>query len=281
LPTFQKAAERLFSADASGPMKDEKWLERLVMLFRRLARSVALTMLLVVRIRPMLDRLSNHAIQDMALEKQEEKRCETYTGLSAELAKISPSAATAVTQTLSNIVVNHAEAKERVERDFRALEHLWQDVFDVLMAEIIKVIGAGVDNALEALKLAGQDVVDAVYAAAPQPLKRKARDGAPYGKDSEHAGGTEPALTPEEGECHESKRRRLAGTSPRWPVAAADEFRPLAPAESGVNTFLRELKDQFEMQARSLDTLAQENSHVGVGPACFHALGRRMNSFCS
>jgi hypothetical protein len=211
-----------------------------------------------------LYRLSDDVIQDTSEQAREEKKWHDFTELSATLSKVSPSAAKVISQTLTTVASRQTEAKERLDHDFKALGYLWEDVFDLFVAEITRVIRTELQTAIESLTSAGQNAVDAVSSTCNVPSKRKISNASRFGKDSngDSRSGRSRAdyfsmrNALEDGECRDGKRRRVDERSTHEATA------PEEPESMEVNVFLQELKEKIERQARSLDFLAQENSRV-------------------
>lgn len=197
---------------------------------------------------------------------------QTYRELSTTLSQISTSAAAAVAPILEEITNNHFKAKERVEREFMLLGHLWEDVFDVFVSGITGVVDSSLRDALTVLRRQEEDTVKTVALTAVNATKRKSTS--PLGKHGESDGSGVPAILEFEsqparssirdGRSHDTKRRRLTGQ-------ASGSFHRLeetsvnvtgTTTDSNLQGILRELTLKMEAQTQSLATLTEENAQV-------------------
>jgi hypothetical protein len=271
--TLQREAENV-SMDPSNPegaaphSGEQKWTEKMIALFRHLARLLYPSVGSKIYSHSFdSERLSNYTIQDTVTQYETERKCQEYTELSIEIAKLTPTAASIVTRACDNITEKHANAKKRVEDDFEALKDLWEDVFELFVTGVTKTIGCQLETALATLNSTGREVIKSVSAASPTVPKRKLSDAYlrrdPIADVTARPIRTESKYVPSclgEDEFREGKRRRVASISSQRGAAVDDSKNFAANREADI--FLQELKERLEMQARSLDFLTQENSQA-------------------
>ncbi|KAF7304865.1 C3H1-type domain-containing protein [Mycena kentingensis (nom. inval.)] len=121
-----------------GGADENKRAERLVELFRSLAN------------------LSNEIVASTAAHEKAGEKLTKYNEISSALSRISQAAATSVAPTLADIMLRHEQCKHRVDENFKALGGLWEEVFDVFVNEVVRVIDGKLENALVALKAEGE-----------------------------------------------------------------------------------------------------------------------------
>jgi hypothetical protein len=227
------------------------------------------------------ERLSNYAIQDTVAQHETERNCQECSELSVEIAKLTPTAASIVTRACADITAKHADAKKRVEDDFEALRHLWEDVFELFVAGVTKTISCQLETALATLNSAGRKVINSVSVVSPTVPKRKLSSASYLRRDPIGEVTARPIRTESnyvisglgEDEFREGKRRRVTSSASQRGVVADDSKSLAANREADI--FLQELKERLEMQARSLDLLTQENSEAS--PYSFFSRGEQVN----
>jgi hypothetical protein len=187
-----------------------------------------------------------------------------FTELSSELSKAAPSTAMAVTPALAAVITSHAKCKERVAARVKELDSLWENLFSILVTNIVKTTNINLEHAITSLQKE-RDAVLQSYGGSSGPLllKRKAHDqlwdelDRPMGTmtdgdgdkgtaDDEHGSDTLP-------QSPEFKRRRVESS-----VATTVK-------EEGVDLkdLLETVKSSLAMHSRALDLLAKEKQLVG------------------
>ncbi|KAJ7063283.1 hypothetical protein C8F01DRAFT_1132348 [Mycena amicta] len=170
-----------------------------------------------------LANVSNEIVVATAAHEREGEKLRTYTEISSALSRISQAAATSVAPTLADIMLRHEQCKHRVDENFKALGGLWDEVFDVFCNEIARVLDSKLQDALGALENAGKRAWGEVH----------------------------DERTPERS-SHESKRRRISGSS----------VSPSAGQDEEVEQILAQMKMKIDEQAYSLQVLTKENTEV-------------------
>ncbi|KAI0065354.1 hypothetical protein BV25DRAFT_1674783 [Artomyces pyxidatus] len=112
----------------------KKSVETIVELFRNVAK------------------ITNQATLDSAAFDKEDEKLQIYTELSDSLAKISPSAASAIGPTLANVIANHAKYRERVEADFKRLSRAWEDIFESFIQGVVHALDVQLETGLVRLR---------------------------------------------------------------------------------------------------------------------------------
>ncbi|KAF8228186.1 hypothetical protein L208DRAFT_1404222 [Tricholoma matsutake] len=74
--------------------------------------------------------LCHKATQDLEDQAREEKRLKAYTELASTLSKVSASAANLVMPALADILLKHAQCKQRADDNFKSIAKVWEEVFD-------------------------------------------------------------------------------------------------------------------------------------------------------
>jgi len=222
----------------------------------------------------LLPSISNQAVQDTAAYNSEEQKLKNYRELSSTLSEISTSAAKAVAPTLAGVIASRAKCKERVVNDLKTLGYLWEDIFDVFVQGVVGSIDSRLQDALISLKREGENAVSKVLASG-SPLKRKAGVSdslSPDGrgrlgqsdtlKEAAHtsSGGYDEGV----GDSQSHKRRRLASISLESHQDEEEVMLKIEDVDASVLAMLEDMKMKMDRQAKTVETLTQENNK-----ACF------------
>lgn len=141
---------------------------------------------------------------------------------------------------MASIVLKQATSRQSAEESFTNLEVVWEQIFDVLIAEIAKAIDESLVQALDDLRNeAGQ------FFMALEDSKRSM-------KRRNTAGGWS-----EEEEHGDRKRRRLS----RWSPSPSPRSEP-SPKLSFLHNILNEMKSKLDQQTHALQALTKENNEV-------------------
>ena len=204
--------------------------------------------------------------RDTAIQERDERKCRTYMDLSTTLAQTSSSAAKLLEPTLASLTESSTSAKDRVDRETKALGYLWEDIMDLFTTGISKTVSRQLEEALETLDAAALRSSETTLSSSA--LKRKASDHArlpPYHKESrEESPARESHYL---GTMHSGDKRRRLTDVPSPLTIPAGSPSPRA-GELEVEAFLRGLKDKVETQARTLELLARENTQVRSSICC-------------
>lgn len=201
---------------------------------------------------------SNQAVQNTAEYENEDKKLQTYTELSTTLAKISPSAATAVAPTLASITTSRMQCKERMDSDLQLVEHAWEEIFDTFAHEISAVIEVNLQNALTTLTKEGEKNVQTVIESGSS-MKRKLEAMTSEMRDvrrERRYSSREPSLRTHDDkgdrDSHKRKRPRQSSVSEN-------------PEKDGsLVNLLQDMKMVMARQTQALEALAEENSRVCI-----------------
>jgi hypothetical protein len=223
----------------------------------------------------LLPSISNQAVQDTAAYNSEEQKLKNYRELSSTLSEISTSAAKAVAPTLAGVIASRAKCKERVENNLKTLGYLWEDIFDVFVQGVVGTIDSRLQDALISLKRERENAVSKVLASGSHSLKRKAGVSdslSPDGrgrlgqsdtlKEAAHtsSGGYDEGV----GDSQSHKRRRLASISLESHQDEEEVMLKIEDVDASVLAMLEDMKMKMDRQAKTVETLTQENNK-----ACF------------
>lgn len=97
---------------------------------------------------------------------------QTFNEISATLAKISSSSTQAVAGPVADVILAHAQSKERLEQNFRLLGAAWEKIFNGLMAEFSLCLDNRLQAALSSVKNEAEIAMNGIIAGSNQ-LKRR------------------------------------------------------------------------------------------------------------
>ncbi|KAJ7219251.1 hypothetical protein GGX14DRAFT_560351 [Mycena pura] len=112
--------------------------------------------------------LSNEVVVATAAHEKEAQKLQTYTDISSALSKISPSAASSVAPALADIMLKHEQCKHRVDEGFTALGGVWEQVFDVFVTEVVRVIDSRLQGAISTIEKEREHAVEELLANTPK-----------------------------------------------------------------------------------------------------------------
>lgn len=224
--------------------------------------------------------MTNRAVQDSAALEKDSERLKTCTDLSSTLSKISSPNAAVVTPALAALTESHGKNQERVNADFRRLGHVWEDLFQTFMNEIVRSIDSEVELALERLKHEISDQLLAVrsrpFAESPTDMyrsgdeipglrKRKMADSDSMVEDRDieyaHRNIGDPGHLRDGSRVEEqlAKRRRLQDDD--LGDSSNDGFDP------EMRALVKEMKAKLKEQEDALARLQEENYRVSLTSA--------------
>lgn len=220
-------------------------------------------------------RVTNRAIRTTAAFDKDSERIRTCTDLSSTLSKISSSANAAVTPALAAAIASHGKNNERMEADFKRLGHIWEDIFQHFMNEIVHAIDSEVVLTLDRFRheLSAQMTSFTPLLHSPSPtnvrrinegdliVRKRKMDGAgamlaDRDGDMVNRNNGSPGTThlPSRGEEQGSKRRRLAGDNS---IAS-----PIDAGNADVLAMVKEMTAKLRQQEAALAKLREENDWV-------------------
>lgn len=199
---------------------------------------------------------------------EEGNKVKIYTELSATLSQISSSAATAVAPVLSELLLNQAQYKQRVEKTYAAIGSIWQEIFENILEDVDRAVDIRVDQ---------------VMAIARQEVHGRPILGVKRQRSSTGFHDGETGKRRQEGQTHNSSRmdnNRYSishddtGTSYKRPrvqrmrhvsiLSSPKSERPVKE-ERDMNmesNALKEMQLKIEQQAKALESLSRENKEV-------------------
>jgi hypothetical protein len=227
--------------------------------------------------------ISNQAVQDTAAYNSAEQKLKNYRELSSTISEISTSAAKAVAPTLAGVIASRAKCKERVENNLKTLGYLWEDIFDVFVQGVVGTIDGRLQDALISLKREGDHAVSKVLASGSRSLKRKTGVSdslSPIGRGrlgqsdtlikATHTSSAGYDDSEEVDDSQNHKRRRLASMS--LEKDEEEVMLKIEDVDASVLAMLEDMKMKMDRQAKTVETLTQENKKV-----CFLIL---LSVFC-
>ncbi|KAJ3998179.1 hypothetical protein F5050DRAFT_1275176 [Lentinula boryana] len=219
--------------------------------------------------------VSSQIIQDTVLLDQEERKLQTFNEISTTLAKISASSAASVAGPIADILLAHAQSKERLDENFRLLGSAWEKVFNSFMVEFSMGLENRLQAALASVKNEAEIALNSIKAGT-NSLKRRS-DRISMSPDPEQQGGRR-SRDHRSNEEHNSsygrgrsstrdyKRRKLAPSSRSY---SRDSRRDRGEAESrtsiaqiSLDDILNQMKMKIDQQTVSLQHLSKENEEL-------------------
>jgi hypothetical protein len=183
-------------------------------------------------------------------------------------------------------MLSHTQSKERVENTFKALGGLWENLFDLFAAEVVKVIDARQEDALTMMRGQGESIIKDILASSgglvkqkpsitnsvESSVKNKSRKEGERGRsrDLVQQNPANASYDSGHGDSRGNKRRRLASHTT---CDAGTSGQPQPPMlgdivlDERVKDILEEMKSKIDRQARSLEYLTKENKLVSPNHA--------------
>ncbi|KAJ4469454.1 hypothetical protein C8J55DRAFT_523995 [Lentinula edodes] len=249
--------------------------------------------------------VSSQIIQDTVLLDQEERKLQTFNEISSTLAKISASSAASVAGPIADILLAHAQSKERLDENFRLLGAAWEKVFNSLMVDFSMGLENRLQTALASVKNEAEIVMNGIRvesnslkrrsdraSMSPEPdrQRRRSRDhrtneehSRPYGRGRSST--------------RDRKRRKLAPSSrscsPDSGLDPKGETHSSRNSIVSLDDILNQMKMKIDQQTNSLQQLSKENEELksklqsppqgpksqrtesGSGPATSSASGKK------
>ena len=239
-------------------------------LFRELARSLSFHVFQVPSISPLINvtRLLNQVTQGADAQVREDRKIKALTELSSNIGKISKITASAVFPTVAEVLLKQAQGKQRLEDDLNTTAGIWDEIVDLLVAELCDTIDSKLDQCLKKMCEQGERLQKRVVVNA-SPISKRRRGGDDLegenenwlpltNRDHDHKQATTISLP-------EQKRRRFDEVCPpSRSDSTASISKPSAGMPLGIQDILSQMKQKIDEQAQALQTLTQENNEVCV-----------------
>ncbi|KAG6897796.1 hypothetical protein C0992_010872 [Termitomyces sp. T32_za158] len=221
-------------------------------------------------------RLVCQATEDAIAQARDEKKLKAYTELASMLSKTSSNGPTAVTPTLADILLRHAQGKQRIEDNNAAIAGVWNKVFDVLTSDISRtadsVLADAVKKITEAADLASKPILSEAsnwekqQSGQPSDASKRFVEDAVRDRFSKH----EVAKESEMDLRRDPKRRRVSNISP-----TPDMYTParsIVKDEQSMHEILSQMKSKIDEQALSLQKLMKENNEAIILDHCMNVM---------
>jgi hypothetical protein len=224
-------------------------------------------------------RLCHQATQDLENQAREEKKLKAYTELASTLSKVSAAAANPVMPALADIILKHAQCKQRAEDSFQSMGKVWAEAFDTFVTEISHAMDARLEASIRTIRQEADHLLDGLRATcSSRSLKRRrsenfcstssAEDGTTNNKGVE----TEASfMARNDGTTRGQKRRRYLDVtgfaSPEQGQKSQvqqTDIKSQNGVQLDIQDILSQMKSKIDEQAQSLQRLAKENNEVGI-----------------
>jgi hypothetical protein len=180
---------------------------------------------------------------------------------------------------LADIILKHAQCKQRAEDNFKSMGKVWAEAFDTFIIEISHAMDAKLEAAIRTVRQEADNLHDILRATcSSRGLKRRRSENfrstssADDGTANNTGMETEASfLARNDGATREQKRRRyldVAGLASPESGQKSQVKRTDIKSQSGVQLeiqdILSQMKSKIDEQAQSLQRLGKENNEVGT-----------------
>lgn len=211
--------------------------------------------------------MANEASQLTTSQIGESQKVKTYTELSATLSHISSSAAATVAPVLSELLINEAHYKQRVEETYTAIGTIWQEIFENISEDIDRVVSTRVDRLME---IARQEVHN-------RPVSSVKRQRSSTGfNDEERRQESQMRYSSRSDKNRYTTSHDYDGASGSYKrprvqsmrhssISSSHNSERLAKGDRDTKVetnILKEMQLKIEEQAKALETLCRENNEV-------------------
>ena len=206
----------------------------------------------------------NQVTQGTDTQAREDRKIKALTELSSNISKISKVTAAAVFPTVAEVLLKQAQGKQRLEDDLKSTAGVWDEIVDLLVAELCDTIDSKLEQSLKKMCEQGERLQKPAVANA-SPISKRRRGG----DDLEDENENRPPLTNRDPKqttsLPEQKRRRFDEVCPpSCSDSKASISKPSVGTPLGVQDILTQMKLKIDEQAQALQTLTQENNEVCV-----------------
>jgi hypothetical protein len=175
---------------------------------------------------------------------------------------------------LADILLKHAQYKQRAKDNAKGMAQLWAEAFDTFIVEISHAIDVKIEATMKSFCNEAKDNHGALGAAdSSRGLKRQRSEEHLRSTSSGEHGTAKTARTESEdlfagiGQAtREQKRRRFDPPLESWQKSRViqTEVGLQSSAQSEIQDILSQMKLKIDEQAQSLQKLAKENNKVGA-----------------
>ncbi|KAG6877705.1 hypothetical protein C0993_004800 [Termitomyces sp. T159_Od127] len=230
----------------SSPIRLDWHQEEVVSLFRELSRLVS------------------QATEDARAQARDDKKLKAYTELSSILSKTSSNVPTAVTPTLADILLRHAQGKQRIEEHYAAISGIWNKVFDIFTSDISRTVDSMLAGAVkkitEAADLASKSIFSEGAWTENQQTRQPSDASGKFCEDRFRNRFSKHRVV-KEGEMdsrRDPKRRRISPS----PDVMYTPAKSVVKMEQSMHEILSQMKSKIDEQAQSLQKLLKENNEI-------------------
>lgn len=205
-------------------------------------------------------RLSNQATQDVDAHARNEHRLKAFTELSSTLSKVSTNAAAVVMPNLADVLLQHAEGKQRLEDNWKAMSGVWDHIFETFVREVSHAMDNKLKETLQKIREEGELMhKNFTVANVTQGMKRP-RSASRGQMDSTDRSNTSSETQVERAVARERKRRCFDEVFPSSPINPTSSPDP----QPDIQEILCQMKSKIDEQTQALQKLSKENNEVWV-----------------
>ncbi|KAG5715248.1 hypothetical protein E4T56_gene3022 [Termitomyces sp. T112] len=213
-----------------------------------------------------LSRLVCQATEDTIAQARDDKKLKAYTDLSSMLSKISSKVPTAITPTLTDILLRHAQGKQRIEDNLKATLGVWNKAFDVFVSDISRAVDSMLAGAVKRITEAADLASKSVLSQASTPAEKEQSSASETsGKSCQDQGRDRSSefRVLKGGDVdsrRDPKRRRVSNIFPSSDTMHTPVVKPIV--EQSMHEILSQMKSKIDEQAQSLQKLMKENNEL-------------------
>ncbi|KAG5643484.1 hypothetical protein DXG03_000872 [Asterophora parasitica] len=227
-----------------------------------------------------LSRLSSDVAQDAEHLARDDKKLKAYTELSSVLSKVSSTAAAAVMPTLADILLRHAQGKQRAEKNLNAIAGVWNQAVDLFVSEVSHAIDTKLGSAVKKIREEAELVHASIVLQNSTPklgltntndtfsselaATNRFRDDNRAHRDESRAHLTPDGQATEADADRDSKRRRRFSSPSHGTreVNAPQSATLDGKLGASMQEILSQMKTKIDEQAQSLQNLMKENNEL-------------------
>ena len=171
---------------------------------------------------------------------------------------------------LADVLLKHAQCKQRVDDNFKSMAKVWAEAFETFLAEISNTLDERLEVTMRTIRQETENALDATGSS--RNLKRQRSENfrsTPSAEEGSENNGVKENeasfFTRDNDTMRERKRRRFDAvglSSSESVLVTQTKHGPQRGVQSEIQDILSQMKMKIDEQAQSIQKLAKENNKV-------------------
>ncbi|KAG6850228.1 hypothetical protein H0H93_016075 [Arthromyces matolae] len=207
-----------------------------------------------------ISRLVCQTAEDAISHAKDDKKLKAFTELSSMLSKASPKGPNSVATTLADIHLRHAQGKQRMENNLKAISELWNKAYELFAKDMSCSIDSMLGDAMKKITEATNIAHSSILSDASKMQQRNKVSSTSETKGDLYGNEVTKGVKEDAMNSRRDQKRRRISDIERIPDIQPSPMTPKVKAEPNMYEILDQMKFKIDEQAETLHKLTKENN---------------------